>query len=112
MELFIILVPFALNVEDTSNCGLLSSSGKTVVVGGEWSSLSGVGNSGNTDVVVASWVKVGNGEGLGVGVQVDPFTSSVDLDGHLPSGGLSVAISPLNGDSVLSLSSDFELRWN
>jgi len=91
---------------------LLSSSGKTVIIGGEWSSLSRVGDGGNTDVVVASRVKVGDCEGLGVGVQVNPNTSGVDLDGHLPFGGRLVVISPLKGDRVGGLLGDFESRWN
>jgi len=112
MELLIILVPFSLNVEDSSNVGLLSSSGKTVIVRGEWSSLSRVRDSGNTDVVVASRVKVGDGEGLGVGVQVNPNTGGMDLDGHLPFGGRLVVISPLNGNRVGGLLGNFELSGN
>jgi len=91
---------------------LLSSSGKTIGTGSERSSLSSVGDTGNTDVVVASRVKVGDGEGLRVGVQVDPHTSGMDLDGHLPFVGLLVAIGPLNGDRVGGLLGNLESRGN
>jgi len=66
MELLVVLVPFGLDVDDSSNGGLLSSSGQTIGSRGEGTSLSGGRDGGNTDVVVASWVKVGDGEGLGV----------------------------------------------
>jgi len=66
VELLVVLVPLALNVEDSSNVGLLGPGSETVVVWSERSSLSRAGDSGNTDVVVASRVKVGDGEGLGV----------------------------------------------
>jgi len=111
MELFIVLVPFGLDVDDSSNGGLRSSSGQTVGSRGEGTSLSGVRDGGNTDIVVASWVKVGDGEGLGVGVQVDPDTTGVDLDGNLPSGSSSVGIGPLDGNGGLSLGSNLEVGW-
>jgi len=62
MELFIVSVPFALNVDDSSlNIGGIGSSFNNW---SEWSSLSGVGDTSNSDLVVASRVESVNGEGL------------------------------------------------
>lgn len=85
VELLVGLVPFGLEIDDSCDTRVKGSSGKSVVAGGERSSLSGVGDTGNSDVVVRSRVETVNGEGLGRGLHVDPNTSGVNLVRNLPS---------------------------
>jgi len=107
VELFVFLVPFSLNVEDSGlNVGSIGSSLNDST---KWSSLSGVGDTSNSDLVVASWVESVDCEGLLGGLSVDPDTSSVNLVRYLPC--LVSVISPCNSEGVGGLLGNFEARW-
>jgi len=97
VELLVVFVPLSLNVDDSS---LDESAGVSSGLddGSEWSSLSGVGDTSNSDLVVASGVESLNGEGLLRRLYVNPDTSGVNLVRHLPA--LVTGIGPGNSDRV------------
>lgn len=106
--MLIIFVPFSLDINN-------SISYKSTSVGSglngrsERSSLPSIGNTSNSDLIVASRVQSIDGEGFGVGVKIDPDTSGVDLVRHLP--GSVTIVFPSEGNGIGSLSGNSKISW-